>query len=171
MPIETTTVYTKERLMRFQDYIFSARKIQFIFSAAISVICLLCAVLMIVLWGDFKLFLECLLLFVFISIYNFAMYLLPRLLIRKAKNMNAEVHFSFGETAVRTSTTSAIGSEETSLYYTAFHKIGKKRNELYLFLDARRAMIVDLAPLSEEQIQSIKNLLEPHFKPRKFKWK
>lgn len=171
MPIETTTVYTKERLLRFQNYVLASKKPLWIVSAVATAIIAVCAVLtFVLLWdiqGAIKLFGLLLIELCIPLIYI----VIPRLSIKKAKNLNAEVHFSFDETAVHTQASSAIGNENASVFYTALHKIGKKDNDLYLFLDASRAFLIDLSTLSAEQVQTLKDLLKPHFKPKKFKWK
>ena len=62
-------------------------------------------------------------------------------------------------------------NEVSELKYGALKKIGKKGNQLYLFIAYQEAYLVDLKDVSPEEIESLKNILYKNVPLKKIKWK
>lgn len=170
MPIEATTVYTQERLLRFQNHLARLRKVTWILSAVVTLLLLILSILSIVLIGNFTLLIYLFFMLFLDAFYVFCFVIYPRITIKKSNALNAKVHFAFEEETLHAEATTESSSESSTLKYTSLVKICKKENELYLFIAPQRAFIVDLSDFSEEQICTLKSVLQTKIKPKKFKW-
>lgn len=171
MPIEVTTVYTKECLLRYQHYFRSRRKVFWIILAVMEVIALGLSLCIGILWGDFSLFLRgFLLIFLIDAVYIFNYVIYPRISVNKAKNLNASVQYSFEEECFHMHSNNTLFEENSTIQYTMPIKIYKKGNDLYIFIAQRSAYIVNLSSLSDAEKEALRNLLQPNFKPKNFKW-
>ncbi|MBQ8496638.1 MAG: YcxB family protein [Clostridia bacterium] len=171
MPIEVTTVYTKECLLRYQKYFISRRKAFWIILAVMEVFALGVSLCNGILWGDFSLLLRgLLLLFLIDAVYIFNYVIYPRISVNKAKNLNAQVRFSFEEECFHMYSSNALFEENSTIQYTMPTKIYKKGNDLYIFIAQRSAYIADLSSLSDGEKEALRTLLQPNFKPKNFKW-
>ena len=171
MPIEFSTVYTKERLLRHSKFVAASQKlfwimliIMTIFAGTVYTLLAIIDALsstatlyaLLILWID----LVCV----------FCYFILPRFLIKKAKNLNSIVRYSFDTDNFRTNTVNAYLEESTTVQYSFLSKICKNKSELYLFVTRQMAYIIDLTELSPEQTIALKELLYTKVNQKKIKW-
>ena len=172
MELKISTVYTKQRLVRFNDYFWAQRKGFF----ATFVVCTL------LVWGCA----------IFLSIFDalsdtirlccgmvtvlditllFSAFLIPRLTVKKSPTINAVMGYSFNEEEMKITAETNTENASVTLKYAAIVKVGKKNDDLYLFISARQAYIVDVSALSEIELLALKALVTSHLSARKVKWK
>ncbi|MBQ2242166.1 MAG: YcxB family protein, partial [Clostridia bacterium] len=58
-----------------------------------------------------------------------------------------------------------------TIKYPAIIKVGKKDDDVYLFISKRQGYIVDVSALSEIELLALKALVTAHLPARKVKWK
>lgn len=172
MPIHVTTVYTKKALTDFIKYSAASKKIFW----AIIIIC------NILLLGDVALaavlhllsttLILCSALLVWIDlVYIFAFLILPRLTLKKSKQLNTVVEYAFSEDSFEMHAKNDYIDDSTTAKYTALYKIGKKGAALYLYISRSQAFIADLSSLTEDQIALLKTALESNLPAKKIKWR
>lgn len=172
MKIESTTVYTKKRLLRFSDYNASSRTLFW------------CAVVLINLCVFFSV-LHSALTFtvssmdVFMTVYIVLMdillpclyFLLPRVTVKKAKNMNADVNYAFEDEGLSLNVKTEQISESSSVKYAALYKVAENKQDLYLYMARNKGFIVDISAFTAEQKASLKAALVNSLGEKKVKWK
>ena len=171
MPIEATTVYTPECLLRYQNYLIASKKILHIICALAMGSIVMVMLLNIILWGDFSIVSRVAISAVLYLFYIFFSFIYPRLSVRKANNLHTKVRFIFEEEQFLLQVSNEKGSESASYQYSILTKVGKKGNDLYLFIAPQRAYIVDLSDVPEEKQIILHDFLQTKFKRRNFKWK
>ncbi len=172
MELKISTVYTKQRLVRFNDYFWAQRKG---FFATFAVCTLL-------VWGC-TLFLSifdalndtvrlcCGMVTVLDVTLLFSAFVLPRLTVKKSPTIDAVMGYCFNEEAMNISAETNTENASVTLKYPAIVKVGKKNEDLYLFISARQAYIVDTSELTEIELLALKALVTSHLPARKVKWK
>ena len=171
MPIHITTIYTKERLRAFINYSAASKKFFWIIMVACTV--LMAALLVFAAtWNILSTSLiMCAFYLVLIDlIYLFAFLILPRITLKKSKQLNTVVEYAFTENSFEMHAHSDYMDDTSTIKYTALHKATKKGPFLYLYPNRTQAFIVDLTSVSEEQIALLKDILSAQFTPRKLKW-
>lgn len=172
MPIETTTVYTKKRLMAYNDYIVSARTFFWGFVALFNLYIfgkLFYSVFNLttnpyhLLSVGYILFMDAVLLFLY--------YGLPRFTVKKAKNLQAGLNYTFNEDDFTINIKTDEISETSSIKYKALYKVVKNGADLYLFTMRGRGSIVDISAFTKEQEQVLKGVIANHLDAKKIKWK
>ena len=171
MPIQVTTVYTKEKLRAFIKYAASTKKVFW----CIMIICSLLMIALLVLSALLDILSTTLILCAvylgFIDlVYIFALYLLPRMTLKKSKQLNMVVEYAFSEDSFEMHAHSDYIDDTSTVKYTVLHKAAKKGAALYLYPTRAQAFIVDLTSLSEDEIALLRNILSTHLKPRRLKW-
>ena len=172
MPIEIKTVYTKERLLRFSYYVFGRKlilNILYLILGIFALLTLIAGAILDVLTIEIALMLSVGLLIVLA--YFLLNLLLPLILVRKAKNLNTDINYSFSEENLSIIAENSLINENTNIKYDIFKKIVKYKNELYLFIEKYQAFIVDLSETDEEIVSTLKALLSTKVARKKFKWK
>jgi len=112
-----------------------------------------------------------LLLYFIDALYIFSLLIFPRFALNKSKVLNAQIDYSFDADSFTFHSENEHMSGTSTLQYSYLDRIGKKGNNLYLFLNRAQGYIVDLSALSPEEIALLKTTLQQHIKPRRFKWK
>lgn len=171
MPINVTTVYTKERLLKFSRVIASTKKLFWIIMAACSAIVIGAGLF---LWLIDELSVDIIICVISVialdAIYLFCYLVLPHLTVKKAKNLNTGIKYTFEEDCFRTEAVNAYTSETATTQYSILNKILKKDDVLYLFITSNMAYLVDLSSLSAEQMALLKELLSSKLPAKKVKW-
>ncbi len=172
MPINITTVYTKERLLQFSKVIASMKKLFWIFMALCTVFVIGVGAFAWMLSNEMSLdIMICIIsIIVLDTIYLFFYVIWPHITVGKAKNLNTVVKYAFEEDSFRTEAVNAYSNEKATVQYSILNKIVKTDDNLYLFISSHQAYIVDLEPLSAEQTDILKGLLESKISPKKIKW-
>jgi hypothetical protein len=103
--------------------------------------------------------------------YLFAAFLLPRLTANKATSIGAVLDFTFKEGEMSIVAETSKESSASTVKYAAIIKVGKKDDDVYLFISKRQGYIVDISELSEIERDALKALVTSHLPARKVKWK
>lgn len=173
MPINVTTVYTKENLIKFNDYIARSKKVFWSIVTVWTVILLITYVIFNFKWGIHDPIVNALT-YVYIGLDLFCIYnnfIHARLRVKKSKNLNAVIKLSFNEDSFQTEVESQEINETATLKYSVIKKIIKKKDTIYLLVSRFQGHIVDVSELDEEQLAQLKALLQTKVPAKKFKWK
>lgn len=172
MPIQLTTVYSRETLIKFQNYSVASKKLFW-------TVMILCTALII---GEVALALAldimsttlmlCVALLLWVDlVYIFAYLILPRLTLKKSKLLDTVVDYTFSEDSFEMHAQNEYASDSSTVKYSMLSKVGKKGRGLYLYINRSQAFIADLSALSEEQIALLKTTLKSHLPAKKIKWR
>jgi hypothetical protein len=97
-------------------------------------------------------------------------FIVPRLTVKKARSLNATIHFLFEDEGMKIESEVPNATESSTIKYPFIVKVARKNTELYLYISPRQAYIVDLSELSHEDTEQIRSLLTAHVPKKKFKW-
>ena len=171
MPIQVTTVYTKEKLRAFIKYSAASKKVFW----SIMIICSLLMIALLTLSALLDILsttlILCAVYLTFIDlVYILAFFILPHMSLKKSKQLNMVVKYAFSEDSFEMHAHSDYLDDTSTVKYTVLHKAAKKGSTLYLYPTRAQAFIVDLTVLSDEEIALLKDILSTHLKPRRLKW-
>lgn len=173
MPIQTTTVYSKERLLKFHYY-YSLVYRKFFWILLIFEVALCSGVFLQDALNGFPVSEVTVaitgIVYVIGITWVVVTLIVPRFAIKKAKNLNAVMELSFGEDVLQYKTTTEYACDSGEVKYGMFVNYVKNKSELYLFISTRQVWLVDLSALSDEQLGQLYMLLELHVKSKKNKW-
>lgn len=171
MDIKSTTVYTRERLIRFSDYFARMKMTGWIIYAVLTAI---------IIAGDVFLFLHGALteqmifltaLAILIDLLMVFMFvILPRLTVKKTNSYEARLNYSFSEEEVHLESEGKLFRDSTSFKYGAIEKAAAYKDDLYLFISKRQAYIVDLSAMSADDVSELRSLLAMKIPANKIKW-
>ncbi len=173
MPIQITTVYTKERLFRFNLYYQLVQRKWFLILLAFEMI--LTAVILIKdiadgpPWSEVNMIMFAIIWVLGIT-WIVTTLIVPRFSYKKAKSLKAVIEMTFSEENLRYSVSSAHSTESGEMQYGMFVKYIRNKDDLYLFISARQVWIVDLSALSPEQTEQLHTLLSQKIVSKKNKW-
>lgn len=147
--IETT--YTKERLLRFNTYVFMRRKV-------VWISCLIINVLLSILFfiflanGEFnKKYFSCFVFtFCLTALYFLYRLVLPRLTINKSPQLNAVAKFEFYDSYFTISSPSNSFPKSPEISYDLISKVSFYKNDLYIYFSKRELFILDTQSFEEE---------------------
>lgn len=171
MDIKNTTVYTKERLIRFSDYFARTKLPMWIIYAVLTLHILAGNVFLfihgalteqMILISVLALTVDLLMVFLFV--------VMPRLTVNKTNTLDACLNYSFGEQEVALESEGKLFRDSSSFKYQAIVKVGKYKDDVYLFISKRQAYIVDLSAMSEDDVLALKARLTQKVSPDKIKW-
>ena len=149
MNFSNRTVYDKERLIRFSNFVVLKKRVFWILMTVSTV--LICAVFALTLAlkiYNSTIFL-CFALVVAADLtYTFCYLVLPRITINKAPSLNAVVIFEFQEDTFTISATAKNSTESSESNYSALIKVMESKQDLYLYMSPRRACILDKSGFS-----------------------
>ena len=165
MPIEITTVYDKQRLIRFNNYVAASRKWFWIFLGICTAIVAFACVIAPEVWHYALILLGMDLLCVLFY------FVIPRFTIKRSVAFNATVQYVFDAEQILIQSESKHAKESSETRYTVIKRVGKHGSDLYLFISSMQAYVVDLSTLTEQQIADLRAVLYQHVKPSKIKWK
>ena len=172
MELKISTVYTKERLLRFNDYYWMQRKAFFAFMAGCTLLVWACVAFLAFMNALSETVTFCgVMVTLMDAAYLFAAFLLPRLTANKATSIGAVLDFVFkdGEMDIVAETNKERST--STIKDPAIVKVGKKKTDVYLFVSKRQGYIVDTSELSEIELLALKALVTSHLPARKVKWK
>ena len=171
MEINNSTVYTKERLLKFNR--FFARNQKFLWCAlpiATAIVYLIGLIQSIFSELSFPVAVCAFMLTLFDIILPLMFFLiLPRYALKKTKIIDTVIEYKFTESELFVNVSNENIDEKTSIKYSLFQKAAKNKDELYLFLSASNAFVVDLSATTDEDKAQIKDALKSNLK--KVKWK
>ena len=144
MKFSNRTVYDKERLIRFNNFIVLKKRFFWLFM-------IVCTVLV---FGSFALTLAlriydstillCFALIIVIDItYVLGYLVLPRFTVNKAVGLNTNILFEFQEDTFKLSATNKNGTDSSELNYSSIIKVMESKYDIYLFISKRQGYILD----------------------------
>ena len=172
MPINVSTVYDRERILRLNNYFARSKFVFWIVMGIASLLVMASFTLLAILDAlSFQIW-ACLISVIFIDIlYLFSYLVLPRIALNKNKSLNVKITYSFDTDSFQLNAVNEHMNENMTAKYTMLIKVVKENTDLYMFISNRQAYVVDLSGLSKEQIEILKETMEMHIKPNKIKWK
>lgn len=173
MAINVTTVYTKENLIKFNDYIAKSRKVFWSIGTVWTAILIITYVLFNFKWRIHEPFVNTIT-YVYIVLdlfYIYSYFIHPRLSVKKSKFLNSVIKYSFNEDSFQTEVESQEINETATVKYSVIKKIVKQKEHVYLLVSRVQGHIVDVSDLDEEQLSQLKALLKTKVPAKKFKWK
>ena len=172
MPVSVNTVYTKERLLRFNNYVMASKKLTWILFGICTLWVAACFIVLAALGLTDSTVTLCMVLLLVMDItYVLCAFVLPRFTLGKAKSLNTEVRYTFGDDSFELCAVNQFANETSVVRYAAIVKVGKKDTDLYLFISRQQGYIVDLSALPDEQVTLLRRLLAGKIPEKKFKWK
>ena len=172
MPINVNTVYTKQRLIRFNHYLARNRKVFWGLMTAFTLFAVLSMIFLAAIEADFGGLVIYLILILALDALSVFLYFgLPYFTFKKSKSLNTSIRYSFESDYLSIVATNQYSNENANVLYTIFSGVARNGNDLYLFLSGIKAYVVDLSALTPEQIEAIRELLVRNVNPKKIKWK
>lgn len=176
MSVDVCTKYDKNKIKRFIRYCITPEKRVCIRSAVCFALLLMCFFISLKKHG-FNSFVTifvlvtlsicALIAVIFIGIYYI---LIPLLISKSLKNVDSNivriVRFSFDEERFNV----IDCGEVIEFSYTAIKRVVKHGNDVYLFTDKVKALIVDVTELSSEELENLRRILNSKFILNYFKW-
>lgn len=171
MEINNSTVYTKERLLRFNR--FYAKNQIFLWCALpISTVLVYFICLIQDIFSELSLpIAACALVLTLFDIILPLMFfvILPKYVLKKTKILNTVIEYKFTDGEIFIAVNNESIEEKTSMKYSMLQKAAKNSDELYLFLSSSNAFVVDLSLISDEEKEQLKSALKANIK--KVRWK
>lgn len=170
MPIEASSVYTKERILGLSKHV-GKTNIGWIVLLILNIF----AIFEILWFFDGTIYSEeiyLILLMVFLDlVYVFLYVVLPRISANKAPALNATVKFVFNEENYHVETQTENVTESSVCKWSMIKKVENQKTDVYLFVNSRQAYIVDVSEFSPEKLWIFKDLLYRKIPAKKIKWK
>ena len=171
MELKISTVYTKQRLLRFNDYFWMQRKVFFSFMAVCTLFIWACVGLLAFVDALTDTVVLCGVMVTFMDLaYLFGAFVLPRLT-KKSPSVDAVLTYVFKDGEINIFAETAQENSTVTMKYPAIIKVGKKDDDVYLFISKRQGYIVDVSELSEIELLALKALVTAHLPGGKVKWK
>ena len=161
MNFSNRTVYDKERLIRFNDFILRKKRIFWFLMIVCTVLVALSFVSTLVLKNYDSTVLFCFVLIIVIDItYVFCAFVLPRITINEAIALNADISFDFQEDTFKISSTTKNGTEFSELSYSVLVKVMESNRDIYLFISQRQGYILDKSGFTVGDSKEFLNFLQ-----------
>lgn len=171
MQVSVSTVYTKERLLRFSNYLAVSKKFIWLFMGiCTSLILSFVAFLAVVDAISFTIAMCTFAIIALDVLYIFMSFVYPKLTVNKAKNLGARIDYTFTEEGIHIKAYGSLFTEESTLKYSYLSKIGYKAGDIYLFFNPTHAFVVDISGLSLEDISIIRSFISRSLPENKIKW-
>lgn len=169
--MEIRTVYTKERLLAFNRVVAGTKKWFWIVLSVCTAVVLACFGLLWAMHAVDSRILLCLALVLFMDALSpFCAFVLPRLMVSKAKNLNLEILYTFTQEGIQTQAKNDLIEESVTVRYPFITRVLKKGTELYLFFSRQQGYVVDLSSLDRDQLEALKALLQSQIPAKSFRW-
>lgn len=166
-----TTVYTKERLLQFNNYVLRSRKFSNWVMGIATVITILGTLLVYCLDALDTTVILCFFTVIGLNLVQvFLSVVLPRLTVGKSKILGTEIEYTFEETGFHYRSFGQYTKEEGTVQYALLKRAEKRGKELYLMLNNISGNLVDLSTLSDYEEDELRKLLEKSLGTKKVKW-
>ncbi|MBQ8880273.1 MAG: YcxB family protein [Clostridia bacterium] len=171
MSIRTESVYTKERLIRFNNYVMLSKKVLLSLMAIGTLLVYGCVIFMMVNGGLAETVTYSAIFLTLLDVfYIFVSFILPRFTLKKSKTLNAKITCIFNESGFDLSVTSNTFNESSTIRYPTLTQIVKNKNDIYLFIASNQAFITSVDGLREDEIEELRSLLSNSINKKDFKW-
>ena len=171
MPLRIHTVYTKERLLGFNDFIAKSKRFFLLMMLIASIIVCGSAVLVFLMDGfDGTMLFYMLLVLLMDALYLFLSFGLSRVMLKKNKSLDTVIEYSFDIDSFSFKAENQYANEDVTVKYAAIVKALKNKSDLYLFITPQQAYIVDLSTLSREEYTTLKDVIAARVPAKKNRW-
>ena len=172
MPIENSTVYSKQLLLAVARYVSPFKQILWIVIGVCAVGSLAGSIYLAAMGAltDNLLF-SSILVWVLAAFEFLSYWVLPLLNVKNAKNMNSTIRYVFEEESFCITADASLGGESATYRYGVLQRVEKKKSTLYLFFASRQAFLVDLTQMPADQQLLLRQAMENALTPKKVKWK
>ena len=144
MKFSNRTIYDKERLIRFNNFVVLKKRFFWVFMIVCTVLVSISFALTLALKSYDSTILLCFALIMVVDITcSFCSLILPRITINKATALNADILFEFQDDTFKISATTKNGTESSELNYSALIKVMESNRDIYLYISTRQAYILD----------------------------
>ena len=171
MSIQVKTVYTRETLLRFNDFLAVRKRalwiIMIVATAAVVYMCIHAA--LIIGWNS-ELITYTVLMLAWDALFLFLNFGLPRFTVKKSPNLNAEVNYVFTREHIAIDAQGEYSTDHSVVQYALLRKVRKSDRYLYLLLTWNRGFVVDLTSLTNTQTAELRLMLESKLPAGKIKW-
>ena len=144
MNFSVQTVYDRERLLRYQNFVALRKSVFWFVMIACTVLVTICLAI------NYALDLhsstvrnEVLLIYFIDLIYVFAYFVLPRFTINKNHSLNANLIFEFQESTFKVLVTTKNATDSSELNYSIISKVMESKQDVYLFISRRQSYVLD----------------------------
>lgn len=171
MEIKVSTVYTKDRLVRFNRFYAAQKKFFWILLAVCTAIIIFDIVLLALLDALTEtIIFSAFMVFIVDVMSVITSFVLPNATVKKSPSIDAKLEYSFTEDSFVVSAEAKNMSDSVTIKYPALVSVAKKE-DVYLFISKRQCYIVDISSLTDLEILALKSLVTSHLSPKKVKWK
>ena len=144
MKFSNRTIYDKERLIRFNNFVVLKKRFFWVFMIVCTVLVSISFALTLALKIYDSTILLCFALIMVVDITcSFCSLILPRITINKATALNADILFEFQEDTFKLSATNKNGTDSSELNYSSIIKVMESKCDIYLFISKRQGYILD----------------------------
>lgn len=173
MEIVVNTIYTYERLVKFNNFYAKRRKGLWIIMGIFSGLYLLMFLAEYVMFRYVNMdYLMYLLLFLLLTIFYLVMLVVvPRARLKKSKVLGGLTTFTFKDTHFESKHQSALISEVRNNSYELIYRIMEDNENIYLFVSRNQACILDKNGIENGTVESLKAFLRTKVEPKKIKLK
>ena len=170
MPINVTTVYTKERLEHYNKYVSASKWWLWVIMIATTLIIAVCTVILALLDSLDGTVITYLVIVVFIDLsYLFFSFWFPRIHIKKAKNLNTEIQYTFDNESFKIQAANQFSEESSTVKYQIISKVRFNKDDMYLYISSFQAYLVDLSGLDFSERVELIELIRSKTDLKKFK--
>ena len=171
MPIQVTTVYTKERLLRFNAFVAKAKWWMWLLLGICTLIVAAAWGLMLSLGEQDTSVTGAFIAILFLDLfYVLLAVVIPRFTVKKAKNLDTSIQYAFDVDSFTAEAQNQYVDEKTTVKYTMIKRAIHSDGELYLMISSINAYVVDVSTLSREDALLLRQLLEEKLTKKRVKW-
>ena len=172
MPINIKTFYTKERLLRYNNFIVAGKRGlwgMMIFGTLL--------VLSLFVWGAVQqkfsstISICAILILVFDLTFLFCYLILPIFTVKKAKNLNAIIEYAFYGSHFEVKASTSYVDEASRVNYSIITKVASRGDEVYLFITANQGYILDISKLNRDERKSLRDIFSTAIQEKRLKWR
>ena len=161
MRFSNRTIYDKDRLIRFTNFVVLKKKIFWVIMIVCTVLVSIAFALSLALNSYDPIVLLCFVLVILLDMtYVFCSLILPRFTINKAVALNADIVFEFQDDIFKISATSKNGTESSELNYSALIKVMESNRDIFLFISRAQAYILDKSGFTVGSSDEFLNFLQ-----------
>ncbi|MBQ9743149.1 MAG: YcxB family protein [Ruminococcus sp.] len=172
MEFSVVTEYNYKRRVRFTDYYSTHRVILWVLIGIFALYGIYWIRDMILngVWLYYNLFPLIYCLF-FIILLVFSYFILPRIRLRKSDANNLTCTLTFNEDAFVMVTDSPLVQENSRISYEQIYKVAEGKEDMYIFLTKRNALIVDKSGFVQGDESKLKAFLSTKLDKKKIRFK
>ena len=169
MKFSATTEYSLERLVRFSRFTSIKKKWVWIFIAVCTAIVGLTFTLQFTLLGfDATLTWAFVGILLIDALYVFLCFVFPKIALKKSPALGAGVRYEFYDDGYKIDTELRTGKESSELSYETITKVLSSKKDIYLYISANQAYVVDKNAFTLGTAEDFLNFIELKIEARKF---